>query len=93
METIGNSRKALKLVCFYEGHFFLHPYHLVDADLGTFSAGRVLDCLEAAATNEEKLNATRKFLGELEDYDDAMRSGSSSEKFAKGRSETPRSSP
>ncbi|TBY24089.1 hypothetical protein [Rhizobium leguminosarum] len=86
MATIGHSKKALRLVCFYEGHFFLHPYHLVDPDLGPFSPGRVLDCLEAAETNEEKLNATRKFLAELEDYDAAMRPGSSSEKFAKSRS-------
>ncbi|MBY3203471.1 hypothetical protein [Rhizobium laguerreae] len=86
MATIGNSRKALRLVCFYEGHFFLHPYHLVDPGLGAFSPGRVLDCLEAAATNEDKLNATRKFLAELEDYDSAMLPGSSSRRFAESRS-------
>lgn len=86
MATIGNSRKALRLVCFYEGHFFLHPYHLVDPDLGAFSPGRVLDCLGAAGTNEDKLNATRKFLAELEDYDSAMLPGSSSRRFSEGRS-------
>jgi hypothetical protein len=58
-------------MCFYKRHFF-HPYHLVDSDLGAFSSSRVLDCLEAAATNADKLNATRKFLEELEDYDGAM---------------------
>lgn len=86
MATIGNSIMALKLVCFYKGHFFLHPYHLVDPDLGAFSPSRVLDCLEAAATNADKLNSTRKFLEELEDYDGAMLPGSSSRKFAEGRS-------
>ncbi|OHV18695.1 hypothetical protein BBJ66_18085 [Rhizobium sp. RSm-3] len=81
LATIGKSRRAMKLLCFYEGHFFLHPYRLLDSELGTFDASRVLDCLTAASTNEAKFLATKQFLLGFEDYEAASEPNSRSHQF------------
>jgi hypothetical protein len=67
-----SSERAYRLLCFYEGAFFVHPFALVDADEGRFDADRVLGCLKAAGVNAEKLEATERFLRNFEDYDRAL---------------------
>lgn len=65
------SKKAWKLVCFYKGQFFVHPFRLVNPDLGEFDGERILGCLRAARINSKKLSATEEFLASFEDYEAA----------------------
>lgn len=78
---IPNSEKAFRLICFYEGAFFLHPFFLTDPDMDAFSAERILELLRAAGANAAKLEATARFLRDLEDYDSAKLSDSRSRLF------------
>jgi len=71
LEQMPPSAKPYKLLVFYEGAFFVHPFGLVDPDLERFDAERVLACLRSAGTNAEKLQATEHFLRNFEDYDRA----------------------
>lgn len=75
------SKKAWKLVCFYKGQFFVHPFRLVDPELGEFDRKRVLSCLRAARINGKKLSATEQFLDGFEDYEAAEAPNSETKKF------------
>ena len=75
---ITNSEHFYRLLCLYKDHFFLNPEQLTDPDMGKFDNRRILSLLRQAGANPEKLEATRDFLGDLEDYDDAMLPGSRS---------------
>ena len=77
-KSIPNTERAYRLLCWYEGRYFINPICLHDPDLGKFDRDRVLKYLEQSGTNSEKLRATEKFLNEYEDYDQAMRPGSKS---------------
>jgi len=82
LRRVPPSKKAWKLVCFYKGQFFVHPFRLVDPELGEFDKERILSCLRAAGVNSEKLLATEQFLEGLEDYDAAESPTSKSRRFA-----------
>lgn len=71
-----NSRRAWQLLCFFEGHFYVHPWTLTDPEMGEFSATRILELLAGSGVNTTKLAATRRFLEGFEDYEAAMSSGS-----------------
>ncbi len=59
----ANTKRAFQqLLCFYEGRFYVHPWGLVDPQMGAFDTGRILSLLERAGANEPKLDATRHFL-------------------------------
>lgn len=73
---ISFSERLCRLLCFYEGHCFLHPTSLSDPDLGEFDQDRILRCLREAGANDDKLRETQRFLERLEDYDAAMVDGS-----------------
>ena len=73
-----NSEHTYRLMCMYQGRFFINPYTLVDPELGEFSKARILDLLMKAGANDEKLSATEQFLETFEDYDAAMKPGSAS---------------
>lgn len=75
-QSVPSSERAYRLLCWYEGRYFINPICLHDPDIGKFDRVRVLRCLEQAGTNERKLRATEKFLNEYEDYDQAMKPGS-----------------
>lgn len=75
---IANSERSYRLLCLYKDHFFLNPRALTDPDMGKFDNRRILSLLRQAGTNPEKLEATRAFLENLEDYDAAMLPGSRS---------------
>lgn len=74
--AIPNTERAWRLMCFYRGRFFVHPWLLLDPQMGEFSSARILDLLAAAGANAEKLAATEMFLRQLEDYDAARVPGS-----------------
>lgn len=71
-----NTKRAWQLLCFFEGHFYVHPWSLIDPEMGEFSAGRILDLLTGSGANSAKVEATCRFLEGLEDYEAAMSSGS-----------------
>ncbi len=71
LRTIPNTEHVYRLLCRYDGNFYIHPYTLTDPDMGLFSPGRVLRLLQASGANGEKLVATERFLEGLEDYDSA----------------------
>ena len=73
-----NSEHSYRLLCLYKDHFFLNPRALTDPDMGKFDNRRILSLLRQAGANPEKLEATRDFLENLEDYDDALLPGSRS---------------
>jgi len=81
MRTISLTQYRYNLLCFYKGHFFVHPYCLTDPDLGAFNRDRVLECLRKAGANEQKLKATEAFLDGFEDSDRAQAPDSESRKF------------
>ncbi len=70
-----------RLLCFYKNALFLHPWGLVDPDLGAFDKGRVMRCLRDAGANNTKLSATEAFLENFEDYNAARLPGSASREF------------
>lgn len=74
--AMPNTERAWRLMCFYRGCFFVHPWFLIDPQMGEFSPARILDLLSAAGANADKLVATETFLRELEDYDAAKLPGS-----------------
>jgi hypothetical protein len=76
------SQKAWKLVCFYKGQFFVHPFRLVDPEIGEFDRKRVLNCLRSARINGKKLSATEQFLDGFEDYEAAEALNSETRKFS-----------
>lgn len=82
LQRMPPSKKAWKLVCFYKGQFFVHPFRLVDPELGEFDKERVLSCLRAARINSEKLSATEQFLEGFEDYEAAESPTSETRQFA-----------
>lgn len=73
-----NSEHTYRLLCLYQGRFFINPYTLVDPELGPFTKDRVMEMLHKAGANDEKLSATEQFLDTFEDYDAAMKPGSAS---------------
>lgn len=73
---ITNSEHSYRLLCLYKDHFFLNPRSLTDPDMGKFDNKRILSLLRQSGANPEKLEATRDFLENLEDYDAAMLPGS-----------------
>jgi hypothetical protein len=78
---IPNSEKAQRLICFYNGAFYLHPFFLSDPEMGKFSPDRILELLGAAGADAMKTEATRKFLLGLEDYDAAKLPSSESRRL------------
>jgi hypothetical protein len=74
--VLSNSEKSCRLVCFYNDAFFVHPYALVDPELGAFDQRRVLAGLQQAGADEQKLCATSAFLSGLEDFDAAYATSS-----------------
>lgn len=93
LARISRSEKSSRLVCFYNDAFFLHPYALVDPELGAFDQRRVLACLQQAGADEKKLSATSAFLGGLEDFDAAYAQDSKSRAYLEKLSRDPRSMP
>jgi len=75
------SEKAYRLLCFYEDALFLHPHGLVDPEMGAFDDDRILQCLRSAGVDKTKLDATERFLANLEDYDAAAKPGSRSDQL------------
>lgn len=73
---LPNRERIYRLLCFFEGHFYVHPWILHDPDLGEFTPDSIVRWLEQAGANEQKLEATRRFLLNLEDYDAAIKAGS-----------------
>lgn len=71
--AIPNTEHAYRLLCLYEGTFFLNPMALTDPDLGSFDSDRIVSLLERSQTNQTKMTATKRFLSQLEDYDAALR--------------------
>lgn len=82
LSVLPRSEKAHRLICFYKGTFFVHPWWLQDPDLGPFNRDRIIDCLQKGGTNQDKLEATRNFLDNFEDYDAAANAGSLSNQLA-----------
>ena len=82
MQTVRPTKRCYNLVCFYRGHFFVHPYFLTDPDLGAFDRDRVLESLRRAGANEQKLEATEAFLDGFEDSERALAPDSESHRFA-----------
>jgi len=76
LKQMPNTKRAWQLLCFYEGHFYVHPWSLVDPQMGPFSPERILHLLKNAGANKTKLNATEMFLNQLEDYEAAKKPGS-----------------
>lgn len=66
-----NTQRAWQLLCFFEGHFYVHPWTLTDPEMGEFSAEKILDLLGGSGANAAKLDATRRFFEGLEDYEAA----------------------
>ncbi|WP_242415205.1 hypothetical protein [Sphingomonas panni] len=81
MAVIPNTKHTHKLLCFYRGRFYIHPWFLADPQLGEFNSNRILTLLADAGANRQKLDATEIFLDELEDYDTAMQPGSASRRL------------
>jgi hypothetical protein len=79
---ISRSEKSFHLICFYNDAFFVRPYALIDAELGTFDHRRVLACLQQAGADEKKLSATSAFLSGLEDFDAAYALNSKSRAYS-----------
>ncbi len=73
-----NTKRAFQLLCFYRGRFFVHPWGLVDPQMGPFDPERILSLLEVAGANHPKMDATQHFLKNLENYEAAMLPGSTS---------------
>jgi hypothetical protein len=72
------TEQSYRMLCFYERSFFLNPRFLVDPEMGKFDNDRIMNLLRSAGANQEKLDATDKFLHELEDFDAAKRPNSHS---------------
>jgi hypothetical protein len=81
MAVIPNTKHAYQLLCFYRGRFYIHPWRLTDPQMREFSPGRILTLLADAGANKQKLEATRIFLDELEDYETAMQPGSATRRL------------
>jgi hypothetical protein len=81
MLSLPNKKRAYQLLCFYEGRFYVHPWGLVDPQLGEFDPARILELLGRSGINQRKLEATRHFLENLEDYEAAMLPGSKTRKL------------
>jgi len=81
MEAIRPTERRYRLICFYRGSLFIHPYALTDPDLGAFDRDRILDCLRTAGANDQKLTATADFLDGFEDWEQAQAAGSASRTY------------
>lgn len=81
MAVIPNTKHAYKLLCFYRGRFYIHPWGLTDPQMGEFGPERILALLAEAGANQQKLDATKIFLDELEDYETAMQPGSATRRL------------
>ncbi|MCQ3830187.1 hypothetical protein HXX02_12095 [Microbulbifer elongatus] len=77
-KAVDNTEHSYRLLCWYEGRFFLNPIALKDPDIGDFDRDKVMDCLISSGANSQKLRATEKFLENYEDYDQAMKPESKS---------------
>jgi hypothetical protein len=82
-----NTRRAWQLMCFFEGHFYVHPWRVTDPQMGEFSAERILELLAVSGANAAKLDATRRFVEGLEDYEAAMSPGSVTRSILEAASE------
>lgn len=78
---IPDSERLYKLVCFYEGEFFIHPTALHDPDMEKFDHEMILRLLNESNANTEKMSATEKFLNEYEDFESALLPESKSKKW------------
>ena len=78
---LPNNRRTYQLLCFFEGYFYIHPWFLTDPEMGEFTAASILDHLERSGANARKLDATRRFLVGLEDYEAAKAPGSGTRKL------------
>jgi hypothetical protein len=81
MAVIPNTKHAYKLLCAYRGRFYIHPWGLTDPQMGEFSLHRILTLLADAGANKQKLDATKVFLDELEDYETAVQPGSATRRM------------
>ncbi len=81
LAAMPNTKRAWQLLCFFEGHFYVHPWTLTDPQMGDFSVERILELLTGSGVNAAKLDATRRFLEGLEDYETAMSPGSVSRRI------------
>lgn len=82
LRHMPSSKKAWKLVCFYKGEFFVHPFRIVDPELGEFDRERTLSYLRAARIDSKKLSATEQFFDGFEDYESAEAPGSETRKYS-----------
>lgn len=73
--SVNPTEHSYRLLCWYEGRFFLNPLALKDPDIGEIDKDRVMSCLIEAGTNKDKLKATERFLLNYEDYEQAMSLG------------------
>lgn len=83
MSRLKRTEREYRLLCFYQGCFFIHPYYLSDPSLGTFNKEIILSLLSKSGANDEKLSCTERFLDRMEDFDDALKLNSESRKFLK----------
>lgn len=74
LSIIENSERLYRLLYSYRGHFFINPITLTDPEMGVFNNKRILELLHNAGVNSKKMEATRAFLEEGEDYDSAGKS-------------------
>lgn len=88
LSILKSTERRYRLICFYRNSFFIHPTFLTDPDIGEFTADTILQALKASGANKAKIDATEKFLFELEDYDAALSPNSESRKFIAAKSFT-----
>lgn len=86
---VPRSAHVQRLLCFYRGAFFINPIALVDPDRGKFDRQRILNCLEAAGANRQKLVATESFLHDFEDYEAAAAPQSKSRRWVRDQMSRP----
>lgn len=91
LHQMPNSRRAFQLLCFFEGKLYIHPWGLVDPEMGEFSADRIQSLLTKAGANKTKIDASRRFFEGLENYETAMMPGSATRQMleAEGAPWTP----
>lgn len=82
--AIPPTRHCYRLLCFYQGEFFVNPTFLHDPLLGEFDNQRIMELLTAAGVNETKFRATKEFLENFENFDAALKPDSASRTSFKG---------
>lgn len=74
ISIMENTERNFRLLYRYRGHFFINPTTLTDPEMGVFDNKRILELLLSAGANIEKMEATKAFLEDGEDYDSARKS-------------------